>query len=382
MASLFDPITIRGITIRNRTMLSPMCMYSATNGFPNDWHFVHLGSRAVGGAGLILTEDTAVLEEGRISAGDLGLWSDEHIKPLARIADFVHAQGAAFGFQLGYSGRKGSTTIPWRGGQPLGEGRALGPNERPWQTFGPSPIAYGGTRGQVRTEMSIGDIRRVQQGFVDAALRADKLGADVVEFHAAWGYVFQQFYSPLSNQRDDEYGGSFDNRIRFLLETAEAVREVWPPHKPLFARIALSDWVEGGWTFEEAVALSSKLQQAGVDLVDGSSGGIGHFKLNRQLSPLMHVLLIKRVREEAGIATGANFGIETPEEANEIVKSNVADMVTIGRAMLRDPYWACHAAEALKDDRLFYPNPYEHWLTGRSVVNKSEGQNGIVNGLT
>jgi 2,4-dienoyl-CoA reductase-like NADH-dependent reductase (Old Yellow Enzyme family) len=346
-----------------------MCQYSSPNpaGHANDWHLVHLGSRAAGGASLILTEDTAVLPDGRITPSDLGLWEDSQIGPLARIADFVHAQGAAFGIQLGYAGRKGSTTVPWRGGVPRGEGRALEDGEGKWETCAPSALAFGGNRSAVPREMSREDIRRVQQGFVDAAKRAEAVGADVIEFHAGWGYIFQQFYSPLSNKRTDEHGcGSFEDRIRFTLETVKAVREVWSLEKPLFVRIALTDWEEGGWTLDDAVRLAKELKAAGVDLVDGVSGAIDSNAGHGSGKPLMHVPMIKRVREEAGVATGANFGIETAEQAEQVLREGAADVVVVGRAMLRDPYWARHAADVLGEEGLFYPDQYEHWLSGRT----------------
>lgn len=376
MTDLFDPLAIRGVTLRNRIGVSPMCQYSAEDGMANDWHLVHLGSRAVGGAGLIIMEDTAVLPEGRISPGDLGLWSDAQIEPLQRITRFLTTYGAVPAVQLGYAGRKASTTIPWKGGKPQSEGPSLMPSEGAWETLAPTAEPFGGDRPQVPREMTHADIVRVQKAFGDAARRADAAGFQMIELHGAWGYLFQQFYSPLSNKRTDKYGGSFENRIRFLLETVHEVRKNWSDSKPLAVRIAVTDWIEGGWTVEEAVELSLRLKMEGVDLIDCISGGVapgGNVPWGRGFQ----VPFSERIRREAGIATTGVGFITEPEYAQEIVASEKADIVLLAREMLRNPYWAITAAQALgAQEQLMFPNQYEHWLSGRvpSVETHQSGQ--------
>jgi len=365
MTHLFDPLTIRGVTLRNRIGVSPMCQYSAEDGKANDWHLVHLGSRAIGGAGLIIMEDTAVLPDGRISLGDLGLWSDTHVEPLQRITKFLTTYGAISAIQLGYAGRKASTTVPWQGGRPQAEGRSLTAPEGAWETLAPTAEAFGGARTHVPHEMTLADIVRVQKAFGDATRRADAAGFQMIELHAAWGYLFQQFYSPLSNKRTDEYGGSFENRIRFILETVRSVRRNWSDSKPLAVRIAVTDWTEGGWTVEEAVELSFRLKAEGVDLIDCISGGVapgGNVPWGRGFQ----VPFSERIRREVGVATTAVGFITEPEHAQEIVVEGKADIVLLAREMLRNPYWAMTAAQALEvQERLMFPSQYEHWLTGR-----------------
>lgn len=365
MTHLFAPFTIRGVTLRNRIGVSPMCQYSAEDGFANDWHLVHLGSRAIGGAGLIIVEDTAVLPDGRISSGDLGLWSNAHVEPLQRITNFLTTYGAVPAIQLGYAGRKASTTIPWQGGKSQSEGRSLTPSEGAWQTLAPSAVAFGGDRNHTPREMTYDDIVRIQKAFGEAASRADVAGFQMLELHAAWGYIFHQFYSPLSNKRTDEYGGSFENRIRFLLETVGEVRKHWSDKKPLAVRIAATDWIEGGWTVEETVELSKRLKAEAVDLIDPVSAGVAPGS-KVPWGRGFQVPFSERIHREAEVATMAVGFITEPEHAQQIIAEGKADIVLLGREMLRNPYWAMTAAKALGvQEQLMFPNQYEHWLTGR-----------------
>ena len=323
----------------NRIGVSPMCEYSSEDGFANDWHLVHLGARAQGGAGLVMTEAAAVTPEGRISINDLGIWKDEHIEKLAQIARFIHAQGARAGMQLAHAGRKGSMTAPF-GGE-----RLLTAEEGRWEPVGPSAIAFSPSYA-VPKELDEAEIAGVVSAFADAAKRADKAGFDVVEIHAAHGYLLHEFLSPLVNHRIDQYGGSFDNRIRLLLEVVEAVRAVWPDRLPLLVRISATDWAEGGWTPDESVELARRLHGHGVDLVDVSSGGqVPNVKI--PLGPGYQVPFAARIRKEAGISTAAVGMITEPKQADAIVAKGEADMVLLAREMLRDPYWPMHAAAAL-----------------------------------
>jgi 2,4-dienoyl-CoA reductase-like NADH-dependent reductase (Old Yellow Enzyme family) len=339
MPQLFDPLTLRGLTLPHRILVSPMCQYSSRDGFANDWHVVHLGSRAVGGAALVFTEATAVSAEGRISPADLGVWSDAHVDGLARVARFVHANGAAAGLQIAHAGRKGSTAAPWEGGH------AVAPDAGGWQPVGPTaePFAVSSPRPRAlaRSEMPA-----IVDAFAAAARRALDAGFDIIEIHAAHGYLLHQFLSPLVNTRDDEYGGSFDGRARLCLEVAGAVRAVWPDRQPVFVRISATDWAPGGWDLDEAVELSRRLKAAGVDLVDCSSGGaVPHAQV--RTGPGYQVPFAERIRREAGIATGAVGLITTPGQADAIVSSGQADCVLLAREFLRDPYWPLHAAQAL-----------------------------------
>lgn len=339
MAHLFDPLNLRGITIRNRIGVSPMCQYSAEDGFANDWHLVHLGARASGGAGLVIAEATAVEARGRISPQDLGLWTDEQIEMLGRITRFIKSQGATPAIQLAHAGRKASTAQPWNGGGPVA------PNQGGWQPVGASDIPFADGY-PTPTELSTADVGGLVDAFRAAAVRADAAGFDIIELHAAHGYLLHSFLSPLSNQRTDQYGGSFENRIRLLLETAIATRTIWPESKPLLVRISCTDWVEGGWTIEESVELARRLKAVGVDLIDCSSGGS---------SPLAKIPVgagyqtpfAERIRREANIATAAVGMITQPMQADEIVSNGRADMVLLARELLRDPYWPIHAAKAL-----------------------------------
>jgi 2,4-dienoyl-CoA reductase-like NADH-dependent reductase (Old Yellow Enzyme family) len=340
MTRLFSPISFRDLTLPNRIAVSPMCEYSSQDGFANDWHLVHLGSRAVGGAGLVLTEASAVLPEGRITPHDLGIWKDEHIAPLARIVDFLHAQGAHAGIQLAHAGRKASMNRPWDGEH------LLSPAEGGWtEVAAPSAIAFTDKYAQPH-ELDLAGIERVKAGFAAAARRALAAGFDVVEVHSAHGYLLHEFLSPLSNHRTDAYGGSFDNRIRLLLETVDAVRSEWPANLPLFVRISATDWTEGGWDIEQSVALARLLPQHNVDLVDCSSGG-NVSGATIPTGPGYQVPFAARIRSEAGIATSAVGQITSPAQADQIVRTGEADLVLLARQMLRDPYWPLHAAEEL-----------------------------------
>jgi len=340
MAQLFEPLTLRGVTLRNRIVVSPMCMYSAQDGVANDWHLVHLASRAIGGAGLVMTEATAVLPEGRISPQDLGLWQDEQTAPLARIVDAIHQHGAAAGIQLAHAGRKGSTWAPH-------EGEGAVPAERGgWSVVAPSALAFSPTY-RAPTALTSEGIKGVVAAFAAAAQRAARAGFDVAEIHAAHGYLLHQFLSPLANQRDDAYGGSFENRIRLLLEVTTAVRAVWPAQRPLFVRLSATDWVDGGWNADDTVALSSRLKALGVDLIDVSSGGTVP-SAQIPVGPGYQTAFAARVRTEAGVAASAVGMITAPSQADHIVRSGQADLVMLARELLRDPYWPLHAAQALR----------------------------------
>jgi 2,4-dienoyl-CoA reductase-like NADH-dependent reductase (Old Yellow Enzyme family) len=336
---LFEEIKLRGVTARNRIMLSPMCQYSAPDAVPLDWHFVHYGSRAVGGAGIVMTEASAVEPPGRITPYDLGLWNDKQEHAFARIAAFVAEQGAIPGIQLAHAGRKAWRTRPWEDRQPLR------PPEGEWDIIGPSPVPWE-EADTVPREMTGEDIARVIERFRDAARRALRAGFRIIELHAAHGYLFHSFLSPLSNLRTDDYGGSFDNRTRFVLETVRAVREVLPSDFPLFVRVSARDWVEGGWTVDDTVELARRLGQSGVDVIECSSGGNVPAE-DTPAAPGYQVPFSEKVRREAGVMTAAVGLISDPAFAEQIVANNRADIVTLGRMLLWDPYWSHHAAKAL-----------------------------------
>ncbi len=338
--NLFSPLNIRGVSLPNRIAVSPMCQYSSEDGRATDWHFVHLGSRAVGGAGMVMVEATAVEARGRISPADMGIWDDMHIEPLARIARFITEQGSVPAIQLAHAGRKASVQVPWDGGQPLLAGNGG------WQTVGPSAIAFT-DQFSTPEELDQAGIDIVKQAFITAAKRAIKAGYRIIEIHSAHGYLLHSFLSPLSNKRQDSYGGGLEDRMRLLVEIASELRQVMPDEMPLFTRISATDWAEGGWDIGEAVKLAKALKDAGVDLVDCSSGGlVAHAKI--PLEPGYQVPFSERIRHEAKILTGAVGLITTPEQADEIIKSGKADLVLLAREMLRDPYWPLHAASALK----------------------------------
>jgi 2,4-dienoyl-CoA reductase-like NADH-dependent reductase (Old Yellow Enzyme family) len=337
---LFDSLTIRGVTLANRIVVSPMCQYSCEDGFATDWHLVHLGSRAVGGAGLVFAEATAVEARGRISPQDLGLWSDAHIEPLARITQFIHAQGSVAGIQLAHAGRKASVGRPWEHDGKLEESQGgwrdvVGPSAVPFSTSYAMPIA-----------LTTDDIACVVRSFGEAARRAREAGYRVIELHGAHGYLMHEFLSPLSNQRTDRYGGSFENRTRIVRETVEAVRTHWPERFPLFIRISATDWAAGGWDVEQSVELARILGPLGVDLVDCSSGGnVASAKV--PLGPGYQTKFAERVRQEAGILTGAVGMITSAVQAEQILRNGQADVVFLARQLLRDPYWPLHAAAEL-----------------------------------
>jgi 2,4-dienoyl-CoA reductase-like NADH-dependent reductase (Old Yellow Enzyme family) len=348
---LFTPLTVRGVTFKNRIAVSPMCQYSSEDGFANDWHFVHLGTRAVGGAGLVMTEASAVEPIGRISPQDLGIWKDEHIAPLARIVRFIHEHGAVAGMQLAHAGRKASTGQPWTGGKPLPPGVKDG-----WKPVGPSPIAFDAEH-TVPDELDEAGIQRVTRAFVDAAMRAHTAGFRQLEIHAAHGYLLHEFLSPLSNQRKDRYGGSFENRVRLTREVVQAVRKRWPEELPVFVRISATDWADGGWNLDESVALAKLLKQDGADLIDCSSGAlVPGVKISS--GPGYQTPFAERIRKEAGIATGAVGFIRSAFQADHILRTEQADMVILARELLRDPYWPLHAARELHA-KVAWPPQYE-----------------------
>ena len=338
-ALLFEPLSLRDVTIPNRIMVSPMCQYCAENAVPHDWHFVHLGSRAVGGAGIVMTEATAVEPAGRITPFDLGLWNDEQEAAFLRIAGFIGEQGAVAGIQLAHAGRKASHARPWE------ERRPLGPEEGGWGVMAPSAIPWEPEAPMPR-ELTHEDIRSLVQRFRMAAKRAHKAGFRLLELHAAHGYLFQSFLSPITNRRKDGYGGSFDGRARFLLETVEALRDVWPGDLPLFVRLSLTDWVDGGWVLADSVRLAKLLSSLGVDAIDCSSGGIVPAE-KIKVHPGYQVPLAEALRREAQIRTIAVGLIQDPEQAEEIIANERADLVAIGRLALWDPYWPYHAAKVL-----------------------------------
>jgi 2,4-dienoyl-CoA reductase-like NADH-dependent reductase (Old Yellow Enzyme family) len=342
--TLFSPLTIRGVTLRNRIAVSPMCEYSSTDGFANEWHVVHLGSRAVGGAGLVMTEATAVTADGRISPQDLGLWSDAHTPALARIVRFIEEQGAIAGIQLAHAGRKASTYRPW-----AGHSGAVAVQDGGWRpVWAPSAIPFAKDYVEP-TALDQTGIAEVVAAFAAAARRALRAGFHVIEIHAAHGYLLHEFLSPLSNQRTDAYGGSFENRTRIVLEVVRAVREVWPVDRPLFIRLSATEWVDGGWSVEDSATLVQQLAPLGIDLVDCSSAG-NTTTSNVQVGPGYQVPLAAAVRRTAGIATGAVGLITDPAQADMIVRHHDADLVFLARELLRDPYWPLQAARALGVD--------------------------------
>lgn len=352
MTALFDSLQQRGVTFRNRIGVSPMCQYSSQDGLANDWHLVHLVSRAVGGAGLVFTEATAIEARGRIAPGDLGIWSDEHIEMLSRITALIRQQGAVAGIQLAHAGRKASTAAPWAGGHPLdvpqgGWRPIVAPSALPFSDASPVPEA-----------LDASGIAALQQAFCQAATRAVSAGFQVIEIHAAHGYLLHEFLSPLSNHRTDDYGGSFENRIRLVVETVQAVRASIPDDMPLWIRLSATDWVEGGWDMEQSVTLSQFLKPLGIDLVDCSSGGIVP-DVKIPVGPGYQTPLSDRIRREAAIATAAVGMITAPQQADHLIRTEQADMVLLARELLRDPYWPHQAAKALRVKDHSVPKQYE-----------------------
>jgi 2,4-dienoyl-CoA reductase-like NADH-dependent reductase (Old Yellow Enzyme family) len=346
---LFEPLTIRSVTFPNRIWVSPMCQYSSVDGMPNDWHLVHLGSRAVGGAGLVIVEASGVSPEGRITAWDSGIWSEAHADAFRPIVDFIHGQGSVAGIQIAHAGRKASTDKPWRGGRVIASGADS------WTPLAPSPIPF--REGDPPPHaLTTGEIDEVVEQFVRATRLAHRAGFRVVEIHAAHGYLLHEFLSPLCNTRDDEYGGSLENRMRLTLRVAREVRDAWPAELPLFVRISASDWAEGGWDLEQSIELSARLRDLGVDLIDCSSGGaVAHAKI--ELGPGYQVPFARAIRERAGIATGAVGLITDAHHAESIVRDGDADAVLLARQLLRDPYFPLHAAKELGVD-VKWPDQY------------------------
>ncbi len=339
-AHLFQPLSLKSVTLRNRIGVSPMCQYSSDDGVANDWHLVHLGARAAGGAGLVMAEATAVSPEGRITLGDAGIWADKHIEPLIRINRFVKNQGAVPAIQLAHAGRKASAARPWEGGAHLDD-EAGG-----WPTVAPSALAFGAELTKVPQAMTEADIARVQGNFAEAAKRALTAGYEWLEIHSAHGYLSHELLSPLSNRRTDRYGGTFENRVRFLIETTRAVRAVWPERLPLGVRISCSDWMEGGWDIEQSIELARLLRAEGVDLIDCSSGGLAP-DAKIPAGPGFQVPFAERIRREAGIATATVGMITAATHADEIVRNGRADLVLLARELLRDAEWPLRAARAL-----------------------------------
>lgn len=346
MSRLFSPLTLRDLTLRNRTVVAPMCQYTAQHGYANDWHLVHLGRFALGGFGLVIVEATGVVPEGRISYGDLGLWEDGQIAPLKRIVDFLHEHGSAAGIQLAHAGRKASTPIGWRHGFNETEEEKAKFAFESWIPVAPSPEPHNNNPTfTTPTELDAAGIKHIVDGFVSAAKRAEAAGFDTVEIHAAHGYLINQFLSPLANHRTDQYGGTRENRMRFLLEITEAVRAVWPANKPLLVRISAVDAVAGGWTIEDSVALTGELKARGVDMIDCSSGGFDGYSLKP--GPLYQVPFAKAVRD-AGLPSMAVGLISDPHAAEAIIVKDEADLVALARGALEDPNWPLHARHALE----------------------------------
>ena len=349
MSHLFDPLVLRSLTLSNRIVVSPMCQYSSVDGFSNDWHFVHLGTRAAGGAALVLTEASAVTADGRISPHDLGIYDDRHVDGLAHCVRFIHSQKTLAGTQLAHAGRKASTARPWDGGG------AVSIADGGWQPVGPTATAFADSYPTPRPAVPA-DLAAIVAAFKDAARRALEAGFDVVELHAAHGYLIHEFLSPLVNTRTDDYGGSYDHRVRLCLEIVDAVRAVWPERLPLLVRISATDWKEGGWDLEQAVELARRLRARGVDLVDCSSGGAVQ---DQQIAvgPGYQVPFAERIRRDAGVPTGAVGLITRAEQADGIISHGQADVVLLARELLRDPYWPLHAADQL-DQKVPWPPQY------------------------
>jgi 2,4-dienoyl-CoA reductase-like NADH-dependent reductase (Old Yellow Enzyme family) len=349
MSRLFSPFKLRGLQFKNRIFVSPMCQYSSDRGTPTDWHLVHLGSRAVGGAALVMVEATAVSPEGRISPWDSGMWNEDHTRAFSKITAFIKAQHAVPGIQLAHAGRKASTDTPWRGGG------ALGPDQGGWEPLAPSPLPFDQGSPMPR-EMSVQEIDEVIGQFARGTRYAREAGFEVVEIHMAHGYLLHEFLSPLANLRQDRFGGSLEGRSRFPLEVAQTVRQAWPEHLPLFVRISSTDWVEGGWDLAQSIELSRRLKEVGVDLIDCSSAGmVPHAEI--PAGPGFQVPFAAAIRREAKVPTAAVGFITNPVQAEQIVALGEVDAVFLAREMLRDPYWPLHAAKALNVD-VPWPSQY------------------------
>jgi len=342
MASLFTEFRLKDVTLRNRIGVSPMCQYSAVDGVPTDWHFVHLGARAIGGAALVVAEATAVSPEGRITPGCTGIWSDAHAERFAAIARFIKSMGAVPGIQLAHAGRKASAEVPWLGGKSL-----TLDDPRAWEPIGPSPIAFGGIIPRAPREMTKDDIARTQGDFVAAAKRARASGFEWLELHFAHGYLGQSFLSPIANKRTDDYGGGFEGRSRFIRETFAAVRAVWPETLPLTVRLGMTDFLKDGLQLEESIELVRRLKAAGLDLIDTSVGGNSLDVSGVPYGPGFMVPIAERVKHEVGIAAAASWQITEPQQADAIIRDGRMDLVYLARAMLDDPHWPFHAAKSL-----------------------------------
>jgi 2,4-dienoyl-CoA reductase-like NADH-dependent reductase (Old Yellow Enzyme family) len=354
MTSLFDPATFRSVRLRNRIGVSPMCQYFSNEGKASDWHLVHLGSRAVGGAALVIAEATAVTPQGRISPTDAGIWTDDHVLPLVPITRFIREHGAVPGIQLAHAGRKASTAAPFASKKGF-----LTKEDGGWDIVGPSPVPFNPGDPPPK-ELTLGEIASIREAFRVAAVRAKAAGFQWLELHAAHGYLLHSFHSPLANKRGDAYGGSLENRIRFTLETARTMRAEWPSDLPMSVRLSCTDWVDGGWTLDDSIVLARRLKDEGIDLVDCSSGATVP-GVRYPVGPGWQVPLSEGVRAGAGIATAAVGMIADARQADEIVRSGKADLVLLAREMLRDPYWALHAATALgRREALRLPPPYEY----------------------
>lgn len=371
MSKLFDPLTIRGVTLRNRVGLSPMSMYSATEGHSGPFDSIHYGARAMGGAGLVLTGTVAVLPKGRITPGDPGLWTDTQIVPLTQVADAIRAGGGTPGIQIGHAGRKAATTIPWQGGAPKSDGRSLTDAEGAWPTVGPMAEAYGGDKTSVPTALDEEGVTRIIAAFAEAAGRADRAGFEVLELHAAHGYLLHSFYSPLTNRRRDDWGGSLKPRLRLTREVIRAVRAVWPGHKPLALRFAMDDFHENGWRPGDGLVLAKMALAEGVGILDPMSFGaiaVGGAPDWRRNFTVDHAALLKAELPSAivlGSAQTAPDFATDPAVVEALLADGPFDAILLGRQLLADPHWPAKAAKALGDDRLLLPPQYEHWLTGR-----------------
>lgn len=377
---LFDPLELRSVRLKNRIVVSPMCQYSAQDGFATDWHLVHLGKFAQGGAGTVFFEATAIEARGRITHGDLGIWDDAHVAGLRRIVDFVHGQGAAAAIQLAHAGRKASMARPWYGNGPLTQAD-LDRGDQPWPTIAPSALPVD-AQWQRPAAMSDDDLGAVRSAFADAVRRADAAGFDIIEIHAAHGYLLHTFLSPIGNQRTDRYGGSLENRMRLPLEIAALARRAWPADKPVFFRCSAVDDYDGGWTLDDSVMLAGELKRLGIDMVDCSSGGILDSATGAQKTmprtprtPGFQVPYAQHLRQRAGIRTMAVGLILTPQQAEQVLAQGQADLIALGRELLDDPNWPLHAAQALDADPEFgkWPVQYGWWLTRREELLRKQG---------
>jgi 2,4-dienoyl-CoA reductase-like NADH-dependent reductase (Old Yellow Enzyme family) len=373
MSALFSPFRIRGLTLKNRVVVSPMCQYSAEDGMANDYHLVHLGRFALGGFGTVMVEATAVTPEGRVSHGDMGIWSDAHVEPLARIARFLKAEGAAPAIQLAHAGRKGSARRPWRGAGTVIEADAAELGDEPWLTVAPSALPHADNFA-APAELDLEGIAHIRAAFGDAARRAAAAGFDIIELHSAHGYLLNQFLSPVANKRTDQYGGSRDNRMRLALEIAGDLRAIWPTDKPVFVRVSATDAIEGGWTIEDTVAFAVELKKIGIDLIDCSSGGFAGAAFNPK--PHYQVPHAEAVRRGADISTMAVGLIFDPEAAEQVISDGKADLIALAREALNDPNWPLHAMRKLataSDPYTAWPKQSGYAIRARSRVLEAAG---------